>query len=321
MKEYLNSNDTVNIEVMNSNMNPPLISILTDTKNRAGLISRCIESIQRQTYQNYEHIIADGGTDNTEEVVRSYNDPRIKYIRVPEGGPIAQTRKAFEMSCGAFITFLDDDDEYLPEKIEKQLELIQSLPEEYGFIYGSMTYYDNDTRRELRTHKAELEGGAELLPIAVANPVICGTPTLMFRREVFQSIGGTWISGIGNERSDWALVCKALKQGWKVGALKESYLRIYVGHGAVRMSDPHFYKDNADRYIKFAKYFLTEYADVIEKNPRSGITHYRSLIVQYMVKRDYGHALGAWKKLLRVDFSLHNLCMFPYHMIKSVFKR
>ena len=53
----------------------PLVTILTDTKNRAGLISRCIESIQKQTYQNYEHIIADGGSDNTEEVVMVYNDP------------------------------------------------------------------------------------------------------------------------------------------------------------------------------------------------------------------------------------------------------
>ena len=88
----------------------PLVTILTDTKNRASLISRCIESIQKQTYQNYEHIIADGGSDNTEEIVRSYNDPRIKYVKVPTGGPVAQTKIAFEMSKGEFITFLDDDD-------------------------------------------------------------------------------------------------------------------------------------------------------------------------------------------------------------------
>ena len=55
----------------------PLVTILTDTKNRAGLISRCIESIQKQTYQNYEHIIADGGSDNTEEVVIAYNDQKL----------------------------------------------------------------------------------------------------------------------------------------------------------------------------------------------------------------------------------------------------
>lgn len=137
----------------------PLVTILTDTKNRAGLISRCIESIQRQTYQNYEHIIADGGSDNTEDVVKSYNDPKIKYVKVPVGGPVAQTRASFAMSKGEYITFLDDDDEYLPEKLEKQLELILSLPNEYGFIYGSMSYYDNSTKEHLYDHLATVRGG------------------------------------------------------------------------------------------------------------------------------------------------------------------
>lgn len=73
--------------------NQPLVTIITNTKNRANLISRCIESIQKQTYQNYEHIVADGGTDNTKQVVEAYNDPHIKYISVPVGGPVAQTRK------------------------------------------------------------------------------------------------------------------------------------------------------------------------------------------------------------------------------------
>ena len=90
----------------------PLVTIITNTKNRARLISRCIESIQNQTYQNYEHIVADGGTDNTKKIVESYNDPHIIYISIPEGGPVAQTKEAFKLSKGEFITFLDDDDEY-----------------------------------------------------------------------------------------------------------------------------------------------------------------------------------------------------------------
>ena len=89
-------------------------------------MGRCIESIQRQTYQNYEHIISDGcSTDNTEELVRSYEDPHIKYIKV-EGGPVAQMREAFALSRGEYITFLDDDDEYRPEKLQKQLVKIKA---------------------------------------------------------------------------------------------------------------------------------------------------------------------------------------------------
>lgn len=299
-------------------MHQPLITIITDTKNRACLISRCIESIQKQTYKNYEHIIADGGTDNTRQIVEAYNDPRIKYLSVPVGGPPAQTKEAFKISKGDFVTFLDDDDEYLPEKLEKQLELMLSLPDEYGFIYGSMTYYDNNTKEQLRVHKAEIEGGKEILPIAVANPVICGTPTLMFRRNVFESIGGTWITGIGNEMSDWALVCKALKQGWKVAALKESYLKIYVNHSSVRMSDPSFYKDNASRYIKFHNYFLMEYAGVIREHPKVGILHYESLILNYITAGEKTLAFDMWKRLLKVRCNIRSLVLLPYFMFKKL---
>lgn len=57
----------------------PLVSIITITYNRGDLIHRCIESIQRQTYDNYEHIIIDGNsTDNTKEIVESYNNSSLK---------------------------------------------------------------------------------------------------------------------------------------------------------------------------------------------------------------------------------------------------
>lgn len=298
----------------------PLITILTDTKNRSSLISRCIESIQRQTYQNYEHIIADGGDDDTEEVVKSYNDPRIKYVKVPVGGPYVQTKTAFGMSSGDYITFLDDDDEYMPEKLEKQLELMLSLPLEYGFIYGSMSYYDNDSQKYLYDHKATYEGGSELLPIAVSGSYVCGTPSFMFRRDVFESIGATWIPGIGNERSDWALACKALKEGWKVAALKDSYLRIYVNHSAVRMSDDKFYEDHCKRYVKFHNYFLTEYADVFKEHPLSAVLHYECLMYYNILLGEDKVARDIWFKLIKTRFNIRSISLFPYYKFRKCFR-
>lgn len=294
----------------------PLVSIITNTKNRANLIPRCIESIRVQTYRNYEHIIADGGDDNTEEVVKSYNDPHIRYIRVPEGGPVEQTRQAFAISKGEFITFLDDDDEYLPEKIEKQVSLISPLPADYGFIYGSMTYYDFRTDCELDVHKAELGGGIELLPAALANPVICGTPTLMFRRKVFAEIGGTWIKGIGNDMSDWALVCKALRLGWKVAPLKDSYLKIYVNHTGIRMSDNSRSIANAEKYILFHSYFLREYEEIFQQNPKAAILHLDNLFCYSMTARHIRKALGYWLKLVRVRPNFRTFALLPHYLIK-----
>ena len=302
-------------------MSQPLITIITNTRNRAHLLGRCIESIQRQTYQNYEHIISDGcSTDNTEELVRSYNDPHIKYIKV-EGGPVAQMREAFAISRGEYITFLDDDDEYRPEKLQKQLDLILTLPAEYGFIYGTMSYYDNDTKRYLYDHKAEYDGGKELLATAISDAIICGTPSLMYRREAFASIGGSWIANIGNEASDWALACITLKHGWKVAPLKESYINVYVNHSSTRLSDESFYLDRCERYIKFHKYFLEEYAETIQAQPKSAIRHYEGLMFYCVM---LGRLRDAWhfnKKLLKVRFNTRSLVLLPYYMSKRVMRR
>lgn len=296
----------------------PLVTIITNTKNRANLLVDCIKSIQRQTYRNYEHIIADGGTDGTEEVVAglSKDDTHIRYIKVPSGGVIAQTKEAFKISKGEFITFLDDDDEYLPCKIERQIELITSLPEDYGFIYGSMSYYDYRTKAFLYSHDAGPEGG-NLLETALVEPVICGTPTLMFRREVFKSLGGTWIGGIGNDMSDWALVCKALKAGWKVGALKESNIKVYINHNSVRMSDIQKTKNEAEKYTLFHSYFLNEYADVFRKNPKLSIYHLDNLFCFNMLAGHRAEGFRVWKRLLKVRPDFRTLALLPYYIFKS----
>lgn len=299
-------------------MNPqPLVTIITNTKNRASLISRCIESIQNQTYQNYEHIIADGGNDDTAEIVKAYNDPHIIYIKITNGDQIKQTAEAFAISKGEYITFLDDDDEYLPQKIEKQIELIQSLPDDYGLIYGSMTYYDNNTGKQLKVHEAIVEGG-DLLLTALSGPIVCGTPTLMFRRNVFGSIGGTWISNIGNNMSDWALVCKALKAGWKVGALKESYLKIYINHSSQRMSSTTNSVANAEKYIKFHSYFLNEYDDQFKISPKSSVKHVESLFIFNMLAKHRMTGVKYWFRLLRLRPNFRTIGLFPLYFYKSI---
>lgn len=184
-----------------------------------------------------------------------------------------------------------------------------------------MTYYDNNTKEQLNIHGAEIEGGSEILPIAISKPTICGTPTFMFRRKAFESIGGTWISGIGNDMSDWALGCRALKQGWKVAALKESYLRIYVNHQATRMSDADFYKDNSQRYIKFHNHFLSEYADIIAKNPKVGTFHYDNLVHFYVAADRTGDAFKTWYKLIKTRPNFRSLVSFPYYFFRQLMKK
>lgn len=297
-------------------MDNPLISIITNTRNRAPLIHRCIESIQKQTYLNYEHIIVDGNSsDNTQEVVKSYakNDPKIKYIHLDYCGA-EQMHQGFLASRGEYITFLDDDDEYLSKNLEEKYNLLSKLDSSYGFIYGSMDYYNETSGDYLYTHKATIEGGIEILPLAVADSVVCGTPSMMFRRCAFESIGGTYIDGIGNNFSDWALATRAIAKGWKVKKYDNSLVKIYQ-HKMARLSDNTIRGINgAKKMLLFHGYFLDEYSDVIKNNKKSGAIHYRGLVGAYIRLGNWKEAFVYYRKLLVSSVSLKNI-IYPFYIL------
>jgi len=95
-------------------------SIITPTFNRSASIGRSIESVIAQTYPNWELIIVDdGSTDNTADIVRSYNDSRIKYHYIKNSGANFARNTGAEMAGGEFIIFLDSDDILHNDRLEK----------------------------------------------------------------------------------------------------------------------------------------------------------------------------------------------------------
>ena len=105
------------------------ISVIIPTHNRVDLLGRAIRSVQNQTYKNIEIIIvSDGSTDGTDEFVNKlkYTDNRIQFYEYkPSKGSNVARNLGIEKSKGEYIAFLDDDDEWLPTKLEKQLEVFQ----------------------------------------------------------------------------------------------------------------------------------------------------------------------------------------------------
>lgn len=248
--------------------NPPLVSIITITYNRGELIHRCIESIQKQTYQNYEHIIVDGNSsDDTERIVKSYNDSHIKYIKLNMNGCSYQMKEGSKIAKGKYVTFLDDDDEYLPDKIEKQVAKFETLSEEYGIVYCWMTYFDSKNPDvPIHIHKHELRGDVHVE--AVTGPNISGTPTLMVRNSVFQEFGGTYNDNCGLTGSDWEL-CARICQKYKVDYVPESLIKIYVNHGGTRLTTD----IQKQQRIVFAKYFLETFKNVFEEDFKRAKNH------------------------------------------------
>ena len=139
-------------------MREGLVSIITPTYNCGGFIGRTIDSVLAQTYENWEMIIVDDrSTDNTKAVVDEYmaKDSRIKYTLLDEnsGAAVART-KAMELADGEYMAFLDSDDIWLPEKLQRQLDFMNE--NDYAFsctAYEPIDEADNSLNRIIKTVK------------------------------------------------------------------------------------------------------------------------------------------------------------------------
>ena len=103
-----------------------LISVVIPTYNRKHLLQKAIASVLNQTYSNFELIVVDDcSTDSTEHFMKSLSDKRIRYIKHEKTKHASASRNTgIQLSKGEFIAFLDDDDRWLPTKLEKQLKLL-----------------------------------------------------------------------------------------------------------------------------------------------------------------------------------------------------
>ncbi|MFD1609364.1 glycosyltransferase family 2 protein [Oceanobacillus luteolus] len=115
----------------------PLISVITPAYNSERFIGETIESVLNQTYTDWEMIIVDDcSSDNTREIVERYKqqDPRIQLHVLDENSGSAVARNtAMKHAQGRYIAFLDSDDRWLPEKLEKQLEFMQKKDIAFSF--------------------------------------------------------------------------------------------------------------------------------------------------------------------------------------------
>lgn len=127
---------------------PGLVSVAIPSYNRAYCIERAVDSVLGQTYPHVEAVVVDdGSTDETPAVMeRRYGgDPRVRYIRQPNGGVSAARNTAFGHARGEFVAFLDSDDEWLPHKVELQVACLRRFPE-LGMVWTDMEAIGPDGR-------------------------------------------------------------------------------------------------------------------------------------------------------------------------------
>lgn len=127
----------------------PCVSIVIPTYNRAHLIKKSLKSVLNQTYQNFEIIVVDdGSTDNTQEILESFNENRIKYIKHKQNkGTAAARNTGIKHSKCDFIAFQDSDDEWFPEKLEKEMKAFENSTIKVGVVYTGLWYVKNNSKK------------------------------------------------------------------------------------------------------------------------------------------------------------------------------
>lgn len=169
-------------------MEKPLVSVLMPAYNAEKYIAEAIESILNQTYKNFELIIIDDfSTDRTWEIIQKYQkkDKRISAFQNAENLYIAKNRNALlKKAVGKYIAWQDADDISLPNRIQKQVELLEKNPD-VGIVGGYLLFYQDD--KVISTRKYDTTDDKLRQKIFRYSPV--AQPAAMIRKECFERVG------------------------------------------------------------------------------------------------------------------------------------
>lgn len=170
----------------------PLVSVIIPTYNRTDYLNLTIQSVVNQTYQNFEIIVVDDGTPNTNNEVLCKKFDKVEYIKIENsGGPAKPRNIGILVAKGKYIAFVDDDDLWLPTKLEKQIAILEINPD-FGLVHSCCELID-----EKGIKKNEIIGRPGTLNIKhgdvsmrmMGNWTLM-MPTPLVRKTVIEIVGG-----------------------------------------------------------------------------------------------------------------------------------
>jgi glycosyltransferase involved in cell wall biosynthesis len=118
------------------------VSVVIPTYNRAAMLGEAVGSALAQTFRDHEVIVVDdGSTDDTASRVAQWRDPRVRYVRQPNSGPAGARNAGVALARGELIAFLDSDDLWKPDKLEREVEFLARYPEA-GAVFSDLEKHD-----------------------------------------------------------------------------------------------------------------------------------------------------------------------------------
>lgn len=163
--------------------NRPLVSIVTPSYNQGKFIEETILSVKKQTYQQIEHIVIDGGsTDGTVDILKKYSDSII-WISEPDKGQSDAINKGWRMSKGEILAYLNSDDTYTPSAVETAVHHLLANPD-VAMVYGDGDFIDEFG--EITQHYKARDWDLKRMLCSYTH---VPQPTVFFRRDMLDSVG------------------------------------------------------------------------------------------------------------------------------------
>jgi glycosyltransferase involved in cell wall biosynthesis len=268
-------------------MNNTLVSVIIPAYNRAAVLPRAINSILAQTYQDFEIIVVDDcSKDNTDEVMRSLRDPRIRYIKHEKNkGGNAARNTGIKEAKGELIAFLDSDDEWLKDKLTQQIDLFLRSGRSLGLVYGGQKLHNENTG-QISDFRGEKKG--DVLKDLLVRNYIGSLSVVMVRSEYLRQVNG--MDETLKSCQDWDLYIR-LSRVCQFDYVNDFLINYYIGR-----KDPNRISSNRKSIITGHEAVEKKYESEIRQLP----VIYRLRHAEYM--RDIYAITGELGKVLRISF-------------------
>jgi len=266
---------------------PPHVSVIIPTYNRASMLGRAIQSVLDQTYRDFELIVVDDcSSDDTQEVTKGFADDRIRYIKHPTNrGGSAARNTGIRSSRGDYIGLLDDDDEWLPNKLELQVDLLDRLPEDYGVVYSG---YRSEQSGKILGEYSPIHRGD--VYHQMLKSCFIGSPTILIRKICFDNAGR--FDEALPSCQDWDMWIRLAKH-YKFDFLPE-VLAVYNIHGDQ-------IKFNLLKYVCGVNEVLAKHGEDISKNKKILSYQYRYLAILYYAVGDKAEGTKFMLKSIKLN--------------------
>ncbi len=222
----------------------PKVSTIIPTYNSSAFIERAVGSVLRQTFTDWELLIVDdGSTDDTVELVTKFikQDSRIKLFRTPQnsGGPALPKNIGIENARGEYVAFLDHDDEWLPEKLAKQLKVFEDSKDlRLGLVSCYVNVIDNKKNKIL--YKYNRFYIKDNLNKIINSNYVYSCSSVMTKLSILKIVG-SFDTNL-KISDDWDMWIRISKAQYSFGLSPEYLLNYFVHNKNVSYGNNNFFK-------------------------------------------------------------------------------